>query len=427
MSSTSTDEAAEIAAYIAALEFNSVQLYCVASAIGKSAPPFALRQTSLTSLASAALLVYHYLTTLDLEYMHFWAKRRFGVAWALFLANRYLPLVAYIYQAPWWPVTFDPTTALEGRRTDSRYSIRCAAIVISQYILEFSQYALWGAIAYLRVHALGKSRALSILVLVLALVPVVFDIVLLTYMHPAIDPASGCLLDSSRVPFELYEMCVPGILASYYLDVLSYTAWVLSEAIVVGVTLAATRHHKSLAGALGRGERSLSAVLFRNGTIARWWCSAEERSLTNVIFHLVVSRTHLLRLIVNVISIVRPSSAINLVSSMLSFIAPLTSILLTRFYFDLQETAYPPSRSAGAALPGWSRTTGDLGFSAETHTLAFAGESASDSDGQTGSSTRSIPVGGSDVQGSPNVHAIELEMRISGQASEVGECGRAIP
>lgn len=50
-------------------------------------------------------------------------------------------------------------------------------------------------------------------------------------------------------------------------DVLSYTAWVLSEAIVVGVTLAATRHHKSLAGALGRGERSLSAVLFRNGTL----------------------------------------------------------------------------------------------------------------------------------------------------------------
>ncbi|EIW53113.1 uncharacterized protein TRAVEDRAFT_32006 [Trametes versicolor FP-101664 SS1] len=89
MSSTSTDEAAEIAAYIAALEFNSVQLYCVASAI--------------------ALLVYHYITTLDLEYTHFWAKRRFGVAWALFLANRYLPLVAYIYQAPWWPVTFDPT------------------------------------------------------------------------------------------------------------------------------------------------------------------------------------------------------------------------------------------------------------------------------------------------------------------------------
>lgn len=83
----------------------------------------------------------------------------------------------------------------------------------------------------MRVHALGRSRALSVLVLVLALVPVVFDMVrhpkiprpfpealikyygsarqvLLTYMHPAIDPAAGCLLDSSRVPFELYEMCV---------------------------------------------------------------------------------------------------------------------------------------------------------------------------------------------------------------------------
>lgn len=160
--------------------------------------------------------------------------------------------------------------------------------------------------------------------------------------------------------------------------------------------------------------------------------------------------------------IVRPSTGINLVSSMLSFIAPyvytsslvfpttpsshsctrpilkpvhrhvpprshsLTSILLTRFYFDLQETAYPPTRSTGAALPGWSRTTGDLGFSAETHTLAFAAESASDSDGQTGSSTSSSPTGGSDLQGSPEGHSIELEMRISGYDSEVGERRGAI-
>lgn len=34
-------------------------------------------------------------------------------------------------------------TAID-RRADSHNSVRCAAIVISQYILEFSQYALWG-------------------------------------------------------------------------------------------------------------------------------------------------------------------------------------------------------------------------------------------------------------------------------------------
>lgn len=64
---------------------------------------------------------------------------------------------------------------------------------------------------------------------------------------------------------------------AHTVDVLSYTAWVLSEAIVVGVTLAATRHHKSLAGALGRGQTSLSAVLFRNGTLDRWHCRADDR------------------------------------------------------------------------------------------------------------------------------------------------------
>lgn len=47
--------------------------------------------------------------------------------------------------------------------------------------------------------------------------------------------------------------------------VLSYSAYVLSEIIVVGVTVHATRHRKGLAGALGRGMMSLSYILFRDG------------------------------------------------------------------------------------------------------------------------------------------------------------------
>lgn len=54
-------------------------------------------------------------------------------------------------------------------------------------------------------------------------------------------------------------------------DVFAYTGWVLSEVLVVGITLAATHHHKALAGAIGRGRRTLSAVLFQDGA-----CMAER-------------------------------------------------------------------------------------------------------------------------------------------------------
>ncbi len=54
-------------------------------------------------------------------------------------------------------------------------------------------------------------------------------------------------------------------------DVFAYTGWILSEVLVVGITLAATHHHKALAGAVGRGRRTLSTVLFQDGA-----CTAER-------------------------------------------------------------------------------------------------------------------------------------------------------
>ncbi|KAI0631879.1 hypothetical protein C8Q77DRAFT_1074812 [Trametes polyzona] len=127
----STDQAvADIAALIAEQDNDVIQSYCIVSAV--------------------VLLVYHHLATIDSEVQYFWKRAwtqgRKGVTWtwALFLANRYLSLVVYIYQAPWWPVSDEITG--------------CTAAVISQYIMEFSEYALWG-------------------VLVLGCAPVVSDVV----------------------------------------------------------------------------------------------------------------------------------------------------------------------------------------------------------------------------------------------------------
>lgn len=63
------------------------------------------------------LLAYHYITTLDDEATHFWSKAvaqkgRVTLAWMLFFGNRYLPIIVYAYEAPWWPVSTDITVSI---------------------------------------------------------------------------------------------------------------------------------------------------------------------------------------------------------------------------------------------------------------------------------------------------------------------------
>ncbi|KAL1937311.1 hypothetical protein VTO73DRAFT_13875 [Trametes versicolor] len=173
------------------------------------------------------------MTTFDAECTHFWGKRRkFGLGWSLFLANRYLPLVAYMIEAPWWAFNQDPA---------------CASI---------------------EMHGNLRSRVRPS---VLA--------ALLTYLHLEIRPVdSGCFLDDRRLPFGLYQIAI---------------------------------------------------------------------ALLNIA-----------PLVVDLLEIVRPGGEVSDYSnSLLSFITPLISILLTQFYFDLQETADLPvweGADAHAAHPEWT-------------------------------------------------------------------------
>ncbi|KAI0816080.1 hypothetical protein BC628DRAFT_1334324 [Trametes gibbosa] len=311
MDSNSTDQAAavaEVEAYISELDFDAVQNYCIACVI--------------------ALLLYHHITTFNAEVAYFWEKAvahkgRVTFAWLLFFANRYLPLVVYIYQTPGWTMSKIPWVS----------TTQCTATVTSQYILEYSQYALWAAISGFRVYSLGGHRLLTCFVLLLALVPVFADITLFFYLHPEIDPVDGCVLAvSSRLKFGLYEMCV---YCEYsVLTALSYTGWVLSEAIVVAVTLAATRHHSSLTGALGHGRRSISGILFKN----------------ELYHHRTITLLNIAQMIGNLLSLLRPSTTIDYMSAAMTFTAPLTSILLTHFYFDLQAAVNPQPLRVGVSF-----------------------------------------------------------------------------
>ncbi|EIW53116.1 uncharacterized protein TRAVEDRAFT_24427 [Trametes versicolor FP-101664 SS1] len=310
-------------------------------------------------MSSLAMVVYHHLLTFDAEYKHFWANRKFGFGWTLFLVNRYLPLATSLSEALWWPVSHN--------HTGFRNSVSCVVLFTSQYTFEYLQYAMWGAISSLRVHALTHSWPLVLFVLLLALVAPITTAVQLTYTRRAIDPmTAGCFLDSSRLPFKLYKICTSArsrsrkwrpALTRFPLSVLilSYATYVLSEIIVVGVTFRATRHSKDLAGALWRGRMSLSDVMFRDG----------------LIYFVAIALLNAAPFIVKFTQIAEPGSKPSgLVNALLNFISPFTSILLTQFYFDLQETA-----GADVSLSGYAdgtdtfelqymstRTTGDLQF-----------------------------------------------------------------
>lgn len=57
----------------------------------------------LTKADVLALLLWHYVLTVEKEFAFFW-RRRFSGVCALFLANRYLILVVIVNQSPWWNV-----------------------------------------------------------------------------------------------------------------------------------------------------------------------------------------------------------------------------------------------------------------------------------------------------------------------------------
>ncbi|KAI0653386.1 hypothetical protein C8Q70DRAFT_1059293 [Cubamyces menziesii] len=58
------------------------------------------------STSAAVLFVYYYLSTLDHEFKHY-SERKITLATLLYIANRYVPLVYFIYNAPWIPFSSD--------------------------------------------------------------------------------------------------------------------------------------------------------------------------------------------------------------------------------------------------------------------------------------------------------------------------------
>ncbi|KAI0631878.1 hypothetical protein C8Q77DRAFT_1159606 [Trametes polyzona] len=70
---------------------------------------------------------------------------------------------------------------------------------------------------------------------------------------------------------------------------------------------------------------------------------------TGLFFFTVIVLLNLAQLTVNLISTFHPGLGIYQASSILTFVTPLTSILLTRLFFNLQETVRPHTNTLEAA------------------------------------------------------------------------------
>ncbi|RPD65617.1 hypothetical protein L226DRAFT_567174 [Lentinus tigrinus ALCF2SS1-7] len=150
------------------------------------------------SIAASTFLIYEYLITLDREVGLFWKGKitRAGGS-ALFLSNRYLPLVTQLLYLVEYTAPIVSAKPSRGLVITLRY---CAIFVKVSGVVVILQYFPWALFSALRTYALSKNKAVSLLVLLLSLVT------------PSINLArygfgvSGIVADLSPV---IPETCLP--------------------------------------------------------------------------------------------------------------------------------------------------------------------------------------------------------------------------
>ncbi|KAI0371683.1 hypothetical protein BV20DRAFT_978697 [Pilatotrama ljubarskyi] len=225
--------------------------------------------------AMVALLVWHYLTTLDKEIALFW-KRKLTGACGLFFAARYLGLVTNVLDNNLWPSPASYTA--------------CAASIYIFYVTYILQYAAWAIFSSLRVHALREQWAWSIIVLILSLVPVGTNM----------DPGLGC---NTFIPLSDHQY--NGILIA------TRSCLALADAIVVAITWATTYRFRNTNAVLGT-TTSLFSVMFRDAI-----------NLTDLPKISKVSNP-----------LLGPTASV-----VTLYVSPLTALIVTQFLIDIHDAA----------------------------------------------------------------------------------------
>ncbi|OSD00116.1 hypothetical protein PYCCODRAFT_1437671 [Trametes coccinea BRFM310] len=281
-------------------------------------------------IAVLAFLTYEYLITFDSEVGLFW-RSKFTGASALFLTNRYWPLLVNILNI-----------TSSARMSDQVLPTSCDAYVKALQTIELLQYFPWAAFSALRTYALSRgNRALSILVFFLSIVPMGVNFSQYHWLVVINDPTIGCS-KSSTISADMAKR----------LTIASRTCLIAADVIVLLVTWTSTFGTIRIADAALKGRPSFVRLLVRDGAFFNRFVLCQVMSDIAFI----------------------TNDALSPVSYFTTFTEPITAVLVSRFLLNLQEVNQYNQRSSlstvsltqSVTLDFASRIVGSLGSSLET-------------------------------------------------------------
>ncbi|TBU23724.1 hypothetical protein BD311DRAFT_768004 [Dichomitus squalens] len=315
--------------------------------------------------ALLTFITYEYFITLSLEVDLFWRRRLTG-AGILFLLNRYLTLA------------LRASIIVEGYITSIT---SCAGFIRAYVIFDELQYLIWGAFSALRVLALSRSWLLTCAVGLLSIAPFLVNLAAyygIMRVTGLVDPLYGCGM-ASTAPITLSQSTV-------FVSV-SRGSLILADIAVLATTWWATYSR----GGMFFGRRTLSYVMLVNGTG----------------YFLVMLALHVAHLSLTLVGYSNPNG-IN-TSEITAFAEPISSVLVSRFLLDLQETSertlyldsrrwqgYSATSDAGSGTLSFARVMGSIGGSIR-HGESAEGETTVD--GASGETSWSIAQGDPDSIG----------------------------
>ncbi|RDX49203.1 hypothetical protein OH76DRAFT_1483407 [Lentinus brumalis] len=257
--------------------------------------------------AASVLFIYDTFVTFDREVTCFWTGQWTGAP-LLFFANKWVSIVYYA-------MTFAELAHFSSDKRLVHELQNCSVVQNAVVAFEFLQFVPGAVFSALRAYVLSRSKLLGVLILALSLAPVGANLVDYGYQLSGENlPLIGCV--------ELNNETEPIILrlgSRYHISVIliSRVPLIIADTILIYITWAKLGSRGTLTGIRQSKRLSLSAILFRDGTI----------------YFVVLFVLNVLHLVLSATGIAGNEQG----SYMTEFTVPITTVLLSRFLLDLQE------------------------------------------------------------------------------------------
>ncbi|KAI1791865.1 hypothetical protein LXA43DRAFT_1061116 [Ganoderma leucocontextum] len=279
--------------------------------------------------AVVAFLAYEHLITFETEVTLFW-KKQFTGASLLFFVNRYLTIAWAVATAasPYYSspqVGYKLSPVLDDLAPDS-HPHRARGLQSVEGFLYFP----WAVFSALRVYALGRTWPLAVVVFILSMMPNIakfaatFCIMLVTGLP---DHSPDCKTVQGPITKKLANT----------FTIVSRTSLVTAEVIVLVVTWIAT-YRRGVIREKAERQTVAHVVLF-NGTtyfLVMLFLNCLQLGFTLAAVRDTFPFSRSARLM-TVEMQVGPTRKVLNVSEVTTFSEPITSVLITRFLFDLQR------------------------------------------------------------------------------------------